>query len=72
MLIISYSLGDAIDWKLVKSRAIAEFLAISYSLGDAIDWKLPLSLDKLINYCPCISYSLGDAIDWKRFAPPLL
>ena len=38
---ISYSLGDAIDWK--HDLAIAKpviLILISYSLGDAIDWKL--------------------------------
>ena len=38
---VSYSLGDAIDW---KHEAIVincyQLGLISYSLGDAIDWKL--------------------------------
>ena len=38
---ISYSLGDAIDWKRRESRSLPfAFWALSYSLGDAIDWKL--------------------------------
>ena len=41
--LLSYSLGDAIDWKLstVLKRTFS-FFNISYSLGDAIDWKLTL------------------------------
>ena len=38
--VISYSLGDAIDWKhsIAEQPGIFAF-AVSYSLGDAIDWK---------------------------------
>ena len=36
---ISYSLGDAIDWKLKKGNTEHLLNIISYSLGDAIDWK---------------------------------
>ena len=41
IVIFSYSLGDAIDWKLFDN-GFKEFgfPAVSYSLGDAIDWKL--------------------------------
>ena len=40
-MFFSYSLGDAIDWKLVKTMTVNVYrLHISYSLGDAIDWKL--------------------------------
>ncbi len=36
----SYSLGDAIDWKLGVELLYGTSLSrISYSLGDAIDWK---------------------------------
>ena len=61
---VSYSLGDAIDWKQDKALLIDFIvLPVSYSLGDAIDWKQS-------DYCAGIylnrvSYSLGDAIDWK-------
>ncbi len=38
-MLIPYSLGDAIDWKLnIPTIAILDSL-IPYSLGDAIDWK---------------------------------
>ena len=63
-LTVSYSLGDAIDWKLgvpVNEKQLKKF---SYSLGDAIDWK---PLYKFIaSLKSFISYSLGDAIDWKH------
>ncbi len=36
---ISYSLGDAIDWKLLRGSLRWHIGHISYSLGDAIDWK---------------------------------
>ena len=38
---VSYSLGDAIDWKptaAINDPMLRSFF--SYSLGDAIDWKL--------------------------------
>ena len=35
----SYSLGDAIDWKLNPVFVCGVFPLVSYSLGDAIDWK---------------------------------
>ena len=38
-VLISYSLGDAIDWKHYPMTLRAIALVISYSLGDAIDWK---------------------------------
>ena len=37
---LSYSLGDAIDWKLLAGYRLDRIVAVSYSLGDAIDWKL--------------------------------
>ena len=37
---ISYSLGDAIDWKLRSDRFDGIEIFVSYSLGDAINWKL--------------------------------
>ena len=39
---ISYSLGDAIDWKRIIDSTASSYADVSYSLGDAIDWKLPL------------------------------
>ena len=37
---LSYSLGDAIDWKLKFGECFGGFdKRVSYSLGDAIDWK---------------------------------
>ena len=63
--ILSYSLGDAIDWKLYKALQSDQVTrTISYSLGDAIDWKLGDSTSFVVGRC--VSYSLGDAIDWKR------
>ncbi|BBC23364.1 hypothetical protein ABRG53_1107 [Pseudanabaena sp. ABRG5-3] len=35
----SYSLGNAIDWKLKSSDNKLKISRIPYSLGDAIDWK---------------------------------
>ena len=40
---ISYSLGDAIDWKLKGVSVDSIIRPFSYSLGDAIDWKLGYS-----------------------------
>ena len=62
--IISYSLGDAIDWKQEVMSATNKDCGISYSLGDAIDWK-PVSFLSNNSGVFSISYSLGDAIDWK-------
>ena len=42
---LSYSLGDAIDWKLHCEKFFEDLKCFSYSLGDAIDWK-PYSLLK--------------------------
>ncbi len=39
-LLISYSLGDAIDWKHPCPCFLSLEIILSYSLGDAIDWKL--------------------------------
>ena len=36
---IPYSLGDAIDWKLLNPFLSSTDLIFPYSLGDAIDWK---------------------------------
>ena len=36
---ISYSLGDAIDWKQSVKTGKSILYLFSYSLGDAIDWK---------------------------------
>ena len=63
---LSYSLGDAIDWKrFARALELSYRHGISYSLGDAIDWK---HYDQQLQ-CQSlgISYSLGDAIDWKLF-----
>ena len=60
---ISYSLGDAIDWKLDEKAVRRLTAGISYSLGDAIDWKQQFFC--LTSGLPAFSYSLGDAIDWK-------
>ena len=50
-LVVSYSLGDAIDWKPSLGFTIGNTAILSYSLGDAIDWKLsfldPFSLTKV-------------------------
>ena len=43
-LVVSYSLGDAIDWKRVSQPSVSKVLKLSYSLGDAIDWKPPFNL----------------------------
>ena len=62
---VSYSLGDAIDWKQIEGwRIVFRQRIVSYSLGDAIDWKLLFSNAKDVT--PALSYSLGDAIDWKH------
>ena len=72
---ISYSLGDAIDWKPKPPTEELETCYVSYSLGDAIDWKLnAIFVPNQLAYA--ISYSLGDAIDWKQLRlvlpiPPL-
>ena len=61
---ISYSLGDAIDWKPKPGQGVAAGgWCVSYSLGDAIDWKLNCVYK--LEFRGCVSYSLGDAIDWK-------
>ena len=46
---VSYSLGDAIDWKQ-NTQGIRVGLGsfLSYSLGDAIDWKLPFPTSERI------------------------
>ena len=44
---ISYSLGDAIDWKLFLSLISICIFSLSYSLGDAIDWKHEKDIDPL-------------------------
>ena len=62
---ISYSLGDAIDWKPSAREYSSVSSCISYSLGDAIDWKLLHSFVDDFSQLS-ISYSLGDAIDWKQ------
>ena len=41
---VSYSLGDAIDWKLKVFTMPRVIGFVPYSLGDAIDWKLILAL----------------------------
>ena len=63
-VLISYSLGDAIDWKHYPMTLRAIALVISYSLGDAIDWKRRCRCEGRTKYH--FSYSLGDAIDWKQ------
>ena len=46
--LLSYSLGDAIDWKLKSPLFVPkDQLHFSYSLGDAIDWKLILAVSVL-------------------------
>ncbi len=60
---ISYSLGDAINWKLNCFLANRLEVFVPYSLGDAIDWKPDLPLGNILRLS--VSYSLGDAIDWK-------
>ena len=67
---VSYSLGDAIDWKRHFIVFCHLFSSISYSLGDAIDWKQKLNQNFSIFVCK-VSYSLGDAIDWKRYCTDL-
>ena len=63
---ISYSLGDAIDWKRGSVGFKPFAIVVSYSLGDAIDWKLSIGGDvESVLQVSGISYSLGDAIDWK-------
>ena len=39
LILFSYSLGDAIDWKLDSHTSASTVRDFSYSLGDAIDWK---------------------------------
>ena len=55
-MLLSYSLGDAIDWKLKLLRLLmANYQVIPYSLGDAIDWKrLLFDCFKLL-VCPLLA-----------------
>ena len=48
-LSISYSLGDAIDWKPTGGRTVTWNDHLSYSLGDAIDWKLKTRKQKTLS-----------------------
>ena len=47
---ISYSLGDAIDWKRSYPSIPAIPNDISYSLGDAINWKCWLNIGIVHEY----------------------
>ena len=63
---VPYSLGDAIDWKLLVKLCKEIFhILFPYSLGDAIDWKLQQLITVLKLIFMALPYSLGDAIDWK-------
>ena len=69
--LVSYSLGDAIDWK----RVIIDFLIAEWDIPllargrDRLETSTPLSQSQSGNI---FSYSLGDAIDWKQVQEKVL
>ena len=64
LILISYSLGDAIDWKLKPlGMEIHKHVLLLLARGrDRLETEF--CDDDLAT--PVVSYSLGDAIDWKQ------
>ena len=62
---VSYSLGDAIDWKRIDShdRRIPSIILLLARGRDRLE---TVSHSKNLHRNNPISYSLGDAIDWKH------
>ena len=61
--LISYSLGDAIDWKQFEDADVRVREDISYLLGDAIDWKPHIEIFLLFSLVDPLLARGGDRLE---------